>query len=213
MGNGKEHPFMLTPCSSNPPSAEFNENRPNPQETKDCGSGTSQNVEIDDDDMIEEPKKGIEFNSLEDLLSYYKSYGKKCGFGVMTKRTERGEDQTVRYVTLACARGGKARNRTFNVGNPHPIGKTECEAKINALRSDEKLQLTTVHNIHSQDLSPKEIPLFSMETRGTPFCHVGADAAAETHRRLYIEDELGMKFTTTIENDEDENNGEDKIER
>ncbi|KAI9198612.1 hypothetical protein LWI28_019049 [Acer negundo] len=32
------------------------------------------------------------------------------------------------------------------------------------------------------------------ETRGTPFCHVGADAAAGTHRRLYVEDELGMKF-------------------
>ena len=92
MGNGKEHPSTLTPSSSNPSSAEFNEDRPNPQETEDCSSGTCQNVEIDGDDMIEEPKKGMEFNSLEDLLSYYKSYGKKCGFGVMTKRTERGED-------------------------------------------------------------------------------------------------------------------------
>ncbi|KAK1551006.1 hypothetical protein Q3G72_028577 [Acer saccharum] len=41
MGNGKEHPSTLTPCSSNPSSAEFNEDRPNPQETKDCGSETS----------------------------------------------------------------------------------------------------------------------------------------------------------------------------
>ena len=92
MGNEKEQPSTLTPCSSNPPSTEFNEDRPNPQETEDCGSGTSQNVEIDSDDMIEEPKKVMEFNSLDDLLSYYKSFGKKCGFGVLTKRTERGED-------------------------------------------------------------------------------------------------------------------------
>ncbi|KAK1549498.1 hypothetical protein Q3G72_002972 [Acer saccharum] len=112
--------------------------------------------------MIEEPKKGMEFNSLEDLLSYYKSYGKKCGFGVMTKRTEKGEDQTVRYLTdaYACARGGKACNRTFNVGNPRPIGKMECKAKINALRSDGKLRLTTVHNIHNHDLSPKKSRFF-----------------------------------------------------
>ncbi|KAI9195509.1 hypothetical protein LWI28_015637 [Acer negundo] len=110
--------------------------------------------------MIEEPKKGMEFNSLEDLLSYYKSYGKKCGFGVMTKRTERGEDQTIRYVTLACARGGKARNRTFNVDNPRPTGKTKYKAKINALRSDGKLRLTTVHNIHNHSLSPKKSHFF-----------------------------------------------------
>ncbi|KAI9162533.1 hypothetical protein LWI28_028293 [Acer negundo] len=53
----------------------------------------------------------------------------------------------------------------------------------------------------------------SGETRGAPFCHVGADAAAGMHRRLYVEDELGMEFTTTTENDEDENDGEDEIER
>ncbi|TXG60917.1 hypothetical protein EZV62_012280 [Acer yangbiense] len=115
---------MLTPCSSNPPSVEFNEDRPNPQETEDCGFGTSQNVEIDGNDMIEEPKKGMQ------------------------------------YVTLAYACGGKARNRTFNIGNPRSTGKTECKAKINALRSDGKLRLTTVHNIHNHGLSPKKSRFF-----------------------------------------------------
>ncbi|TXG64277.1 hypothetical protein EZV62_011271 [Acer yangbiense] len=113
MGNGKEHSSTLTPCSSNPPSVEFNKDRPNPQEMEDYSSRICQNIEIDGDDMIEEPKKGMEFNSLEDLLSYYKSYG-----------------------------------------------KTECKAKINALRSDGKLRLTTVHNIHNHGLSPKKSRFF-----------------------------------------------------
>ncbi|KAK1559828.1 hypothetical protein Q3G72_018862 [Acer saccharum] len=163
MGNGKEHLSMLTPSSSNPPSAAFNRDRPNPQETEDCSSGTCHNVEIDGDmdgdDMIEEPKKGMKFNSLEDLLSYYKSYGKKCGFGVITKRTDRGEDQIARYVTLACSRGGKARNRTLSVAK-RLTGKTECKKKINALRCDGKLRLTTVHNIHNHGLSPKKSRFF-----------------------------------------------------
>ncbi|KAK1583373.1 hypothetical protein Q3G72_023138 [Acer saccharum] len=165
MGNGEEHPYTLTPCSLNPPSMEFNEDRLNPQETEDCNSGTCQNVEIDGDGdgdgdhMIEEPKKGMEFDSLEDLLSYYKCYGKKCGFGVMTKRIERGEDQIVRYVTLACSRGGKARNRSLSVAK-RPTGKTECKAKINALRCDGKLRLTTVHNIHYHGLCPKKSCFF-----------------------------------------------------
>lgn len=79
---------------------------------------------------------------------------------MMTKRTEREEDNTVRCVTLACARGGKARNRTFNVTNPRLTGKTECKAKINALKSDGKLRLTTVYNIHNHGLSPKKSHFF-----------------------------------------------------
>ncbi|KAF5448059.1 hypothetical protein F2P56_033563 [Juglans regia] len=78
----------------------------------------------------------------------------------MTKRTERGEDESVRYVTLACARGGKARNRMLNVANPRPTGKTECKAKINALRQDGVLRLTTVHNIHNHGLSTKKSRFF-----------------------------------------------------
>ncbi|XP_042983644.1 protein FAR1-RELATED SEQUENCE 5-like isoform X2 [Carya illinoinensis] len=125
------------------------------------GSGEkSQNVQMVNDDTIDEPKSGMEFNSVEELLSYYKEYGKKCGFGVMIKRTEREEDDSVRYVTLSCARGGKARNRTLNVANPRPTGKTECKAKINALRQDGVLRLTTVHNIHNHGLSPKKSRFF-----------------------------------------------------
>ncbi|KAK0580907.1 hypothetical protein LWI29_007643 [Acer saccharum] len=132
MGNGEEHPYTLTPCSLNPPSVEFNEDRPNPQETEDCSSGKCQNVEIDGDGdgdgdhMIEEPKKGMEFDSLEDLLSYYKCY---------------------------------ARNRSLSV-TKRPTRKTECKAKINALRCDGKLRLTTVHNIHNHGLSPKKSRFF-----------------------------------------------------
>ncbi|KAF5445068.1 hypothetical protein F2P56_034149 [Juglans regia] len=78
----------------------------------------------------------------------------------MTKRTERGEDETVMYVTLACTHGGKARNRTFNVTNPCPTGKTKHKVKINALKSDGNLRLTTVHNIHNYSISPKKSPFF-----------------------------------------------------
>ncbi|KAF5457562.1 hypothetical protein F2P56_021655 [Juglans regia] len=129
-------------------------------EPGDGSAEKSQNVQVDHDDTIEEPKSGMEFNSFEDLLSYYKEYGKRSGFGVMTKRAERGEDESVRYVTLACARSGKARNRTLNVANPRPTGKTECKAKINALRQDCVLRLTTVHNIHNHGLSPKKSRFF-----------------------------------------------------
>ncbi|KAF5470739.1 hypothetical protein F2P56_011232, partial [Juglans regia] len=88
-------------------------------------AGTSQLEDVVDGDTIEEPQSGMEFNSFEELMNYYKQYAKKCGFGVMTRMTEKGDDETVRYVTLGCARGGKARNRMLNVVRPRLTGKTK----------------------------------------------------------------------------------------
>ncbi|XP_042988750.1 protein FAR1-RELATED SEQUENCE 8-like [Carya illinoinensis] len=61
----------------------------------------------------------------KDLLSYYKRYGQQCGFGVMTQRSHRFEDGSLSYVTLGCARGGKAQNRTSNVARSRPTSKTD----------------------------------------------------------------------------------------
>ncbi|KAG7960470.1 hypothetical protein I3843_10G125100 [Carya illinoinensis] len=111
-------------------------------------------------DTIEEPKSKMGFNSFEEVMTYYKQYAKNIGFGVMTRRTEKGDDGTVRYATLGCARGGKTRNRTLNVARPRPTGKTECKAKINVLKVDGKYELTTVNNIHNHGLSPKKARFF-----------------------------------------------------
>ncbi|XP_042984413.1 protein FAR1-RELATED SEQUENCE 5-like isoform X2 [Carya illinoinensis] len=151
---------LEAPCISSRVDKESKEDGPDSREIEDGSAGTPKCVQMDGGDMIEEPKSGMEFNSFEELMTYYKQYAKKCGFGVMTKRSERGEDETIRYVTLACARGGKARNRTLNVVKPRPTGKTECKAKINALKVEGKMQLTTVYNIHNHGLNPQKSRFF-----------------------------------------------------
>ncbi|XP_035541673.1 protein FAR1-RELATED SEQUENCE 4-like [Juglans regia] len=149
------------PCSSTRVDEEIILDRPDEREIDDGTTGTPWVVpSLDSDDIIEEPKSGMEFNLFEDLLSYYKQYAKKCGFGVMTQRSERSEDQSVRYVTIGCARGGKARNKSSNVANPRPTGKTGCKARINALRVEGKMRITTVHNTHNHGLSPKKSRFF-----------------------------------------------------
>ncbi|XP_035542125.1 protein FAR1-RELATED SEQUENCE 5-like [Juglans regia] len=139
---------------------ESKEDRPNLQETEEGIVGTPQLEDEVGGDMIEEPKSGMEFNSFEELMDYYKQYAKKSGFGVMIRRTDKGDDGTVRYATLGCARGGKARNRTLNVARPRPTGKTECKAKVNALKVDGKFRLTTVNNLHNHGLSPNKSRFF-----------------------------------------------------
>ncbi|XP_042973031.1 uncharacterized protein LOC122304829 [Carya illinoinensis] len=134
MGEFEEHAL------DRPEERETEDGSPGEREIDDCTPGTSHVVPSSKgDDMIEEPKSGMEFNSFEDLF-----------------RSERSEDQSVRYVTLGCARGGKARVKTSNVANPRPTGKTDCKARINALRVDGKMQLTTVNNSHNHVTSPQK---------------------------------------------------------
>ncbi|KAF5449881.1 hypothetical protein F2P56_030283 [Juglans regia] len=121
-------------------------------------------------------------------MNYYKQYAKKCGFGVMTRRTEKGDDETVRYVTLGCARGGKARNRTLNVARSRPTGKTECKANINALKVDGKFRLTTIHNIHNHGLSPKK----------SRFFRCNREVSDSVKRVLDINDEAGIRMNKSF---------------
>ncbi|XP_042962325.1 protein FAR1-RELATED SEQUENCE 6-like [Carya illinoinensis] len=141
----------------------YEENKEDALDPREPNDGTTSNADegqIDGGDLIEEPQSGIEFNSFEDLLSYYKGYGKRCGFGILTQKSERGEDKSMRYVTLGCARGRKAQNKGFNVANPRPTGKTDCKAKINALKVEGKMLITTVHNEHNHDLSSQKSRFF-----------------------------------------------------
>lgn len=54
----------------------------------------------------------MRFNYLEDLIDYYKRYSKQCEFGVKKQKSEKGEDETIRYVTNSCTHSDKAKNRT-----------------------------------------------------------------------------------------------------
>ncbi|KAG2705199.1 hypothetical protein I3760_05G041300 [Carya illinoinensis] len=100
------------------------------------------------------------FKSEEELLSYYKRYGQQSGFGIMTQRSHRFEDESIRYVTLGCARGGKARNRTTNVARPRPTSKTECKARINVMFKKGVLKVSSVNNSHNHGLSPQKSRFF-----------------------------------------------------
>ncbi|KAG6643252.1 hypothetical protein CIPAW_09G196800 [Carya illinoinensis] len=122
--------------------------------------GSSPLGQMEGGDMIMEPKSGMEFDSFEELMEYYRLYAKKCGFGSMTQRSERDDEGNVRYVTIGCTRGGKAQNRTMNVAKPRPTGKTDCKARINALKVQGKMRLTTVHNTHNHGLSPQKSRFF-----------------------------------------------------
>ncbi|XP_042979899.1 protein FAR1-RELATED SEQUENCE 5-like [Carya illinoinensis] len=139
-------------------------------------------------EIVEEPKLGMVFQSEEELLSYYKNYGKQCGFGIMTQRSHRFEDESVRYVTVGCARGGKARNRTSNVARPRPTSKTDCKAMINALFRKGVLTLSSVNNTHNHGLSPQK----------SRFFRCNREVSESVKRVLDINDQAGIRMNKSF---------------
>ncbi|XP_040988917.1 protein FAR1-RELATED SEQUENCE 5-like [Juglans microcarpa x Juglans regia] len=131
------------------------------QSTTSLGNTVDTNeASTDGGDITEEPKPGMHFESETELINYYKHYGKRCGFGIITQRSKMEKDGTVKYVTVGCARGGKAQNRSSNVSKPRPTSKTDCKARMNVMLKDGKLCATSVFNTHNHGLSLRKFRFF-----------------------------------------------------
>ncbi|XP_042950377.1 protein FAR1-RELATED SEQUENCE 5-like [Carya illinoinensis] len=128
------------------------------------------------------------FKSEEELLSYYKRYGQQSGFGIMTQRSHRFEDGSIKYVTLGCARGGKARNRTTNVARPRPTSKTECKAQINVMFKKGVLKVSSVNNSHNHGLSPQM----------SRFFRCNREVSESVKRVLDINDQAGIRMNKSF---------------
>ncbi|KAG6731001.1 hypothetical protein I3842_01G108300 [Carya illinoinensis] len=145
-------------------------------------------VHTEGTDTVEEPKLDMVFNSEEELLGYYKRYGQQCSCGVMTQRSHKLEDESLRYVTLGCARGGKAWNRTSNVIRPRPTSKTDCKARINATLEKGVLKVSNVYNHHNHGLSPQK----------SRFFRCNREVSESVKRVLDINDQAGIRMNKSF---------------
>ncbi|KAG6624753.1 hypothetical protein CIPAW_16G049800 [Carya illinoinensis] len=158
-------------------------------EPRDVGqSGLQNTFHTEGANIVKEPKLGMMFKSEEELLSYYKRYGQQCGFGIMTQRSHRFEDGSIRYVTLGCARGGKAQNRTTNVARPRPTSKTDCKARINVIYEKGVLTVSSVNNSHNHGLSPQK----------SRFFRCNREVSESVKRVLDINDQAGIRMNKSF---------------
>ncbi|KAG6700545.1 hypothetical protein I3842_08G117700 [Carya illinoinensis] len=141
-----------------------------------------------DDDSVIEPKPWMSFKTEHEIIDYYKQYGKQTGFGVMTQRSKMEDDGSVRYLTLGCARGGKARNRNSNVSKPRPTMKMDCKAKVNAILFDGVLHITIIENAHNHGLSPRKARFFR--------CNRAINDSVK--RQLDINDKAGISMAKSF---------------
>ncbi|XP_057510741.1 uncharacterized protein LOC130793105 [Actinidia eriantha] len=82
------------------------------------------------EDRVEEPKKGLTFDTSEDAYLFYCRYAKEKGFSVCRRTSKKGSDGKLKYLTLSCNRAGNARVKTSNPVKPRPQSRINCPAHI-----------------------------------------------------------------------------------
>ncbi|XP_041016256.1 protein FAR1-RELATED SEQUENCE 5-like [Juglans microcarpa x Juglans regia] len=65
------------------------------------------------------------------------TYGKQKGFGVCKRNSRQDDDGNIRWICLACVRGGTSKSKAANVMKPRQIEKIGCMARINAILNNE----------------------------------------------------------------------------
>ncbi|PUZ38986.1 hypothetical protein GQ55_9G241200 [Panicum hallii var. hallii] len=135
-----------------------------------------------------EPTKGMQFDSEDDAVSFYKSYAKKTGFGVTKRGCKRNEDGMVRYFTLTCSRQGKAQYTSKNTFKPNPSIRMQCPAKVNFYLQGEKFCISSVILEHNHAVSPNKARFLR--------CHKKLDVHAK--RRLELNDQAGIRINKSF---------------
>ncbi|XP_042974647.1 uncharacterized protein LOC122306279 [Carya illinoinensis] len=132
----------------------------------------------------EEPKVRMTFSYEDEVQSYNMMYVKQKGVGVHRTNSKQGEDGSVRWFTLVCARPSTSNGKAANVLKPRQTEKLGCMARINATLNDEGgYSLTSVNLEHTHICSTGKARHFK--------CFKNVDACVT--KRFEINDEARIR--------------------
>ncbi|XP_057493375.1 protein FAR1-RELATED SEQUENCE 5-like isoform X2 [Actinidia eriantha] len=153
------------------------------------------------EDKVEEPKKGMIFDTSEDAYLFYCRYAKEKGFSVCRRTSKKGSDGKLKYLTLSCNRAGNARVKTSNLVKPRPQSKINCPAHIRVISRDGKFNLNRVILDHNHEQSPGKARYFK------------SNRVLDEHvkRRLELNDKAGIKMHKSYDLLQIEAGGRDKL--
>uniref|UniRef100_A0A2N9HJ74 Protein FAR1-RELATED SEQUENCE n=1 Tax=Fagus sylvatica TaxID=28930 RepID=A0A2N9HJ74_FAGSY len=138
-----------------------------------------------------EPRVGMEFDSLQQVIEFYKHYAYSKGFATMTRnsRKNKGFSETS-YINLKCNREGRYSSLVDDPSKKRSTIKNACEAGIKASMdiTDKKWRILSFIEEHNHDLSPSKSKHFAA------FRHISTD----TRRRLLINDNAGVRINSSI---------------
>ena len=138
-----------------------------------------------------EPRVGMEFDSLQQVIEFYKNYAYSKGFATMTRSSRKNKSFTeTSYINLKCNRGRRYSSLIDDTSKKKSTIKNSCEVRIKALMdiTDQKWKILSFIENQNHDLSPSKFRHF------VAFRHISTD----TKRRLLINDNAGVKVNNSI---------------
>jgi hypothetical protein len=136
-------------------------------------------------DELIEPKIGMQFETVDDLYEFYRSYAKRIGFPVRKRSSRRNEEGEVRTVMLSCSRQGTHVNNSQNPFKPQASSRVGCTAHLTANNVYGRWVITVLVLQHdNHELSPSKSRFFRCNRIITP--HV--------RNQININDQAGIRM-------------------
>ncbi|KAK9101527.1 hypothetical protein Scep_024957 [Stephania cephalantha] len=130
-------------------------------------SSRGRDVENEEDgDVV--PRKGMTFNSKEDVHNFYNRYAQHVGFGTKIRGTWKNDRGEVTRHILACVREGKCDTNKERKSPKRITSRCNCKASITArVMEDGVWYLTSVNLEHNHVVSPSMIKFFRSNRKGS----------------------------------------------
>ena len=141
--------------------------------------------------LVIEPRVGMEFDSLQQVIEFYKNYAYSKGFATMRRSSRKNKGFTeTSYINLKCNQEGRYNSLVDDASKKRATIKNSCEVGIKASMdiTDWKWMILSFIENHNHDLSPNKSRHF------VAFRHISTD----TRRRLLINDNTGVRVNSSI---------------
>ncbi|XP_038699552.1 protein FAR1-RELATED SEQUENCE 4-like [Tripterygium wilfordii] len=109
------------------------------------------------DELVQELQIGMVFSTIDEMLNFYRKFGKQKGFSVKRRSLNKDKDGIIKYVTFTCGRSGKLKSQSNNALEPRSCVKIGCNARLcGRLYLDGKYVVSHFEDEHNHGLSPSK---------------------------------------------------------
>lgn len=145
--------------------------------------------EPEDLELVEVPKVGMSFPSIEDAFDMVQKYAFSVGFGFVKFSHSTNKAGICVYHKFACHKGGTRKERNYKRERKRPVARTNCPAKVNlAQREGGRWKITQVNVEHNHDMDP----------RNSRFLNAHRTVPSLLKRRFEMFDATGVKMSKVI---------------
>jgi len=127
---------------------------------EECEQSTELNEDCSDKADDSCPRASMCFESPNEVITFYRQYGIRKGFGTRIRSSKKGTDNELRYFIRVCSREGNFVSAIPADMQTQPTQALKCPDRIIVTKKEDKWYITVFVEEHSHDLSPTKSRMF-----------------------------------------------------